>query len=58
MIHPNVQFTYEAAENHHMLFLGVWIDNTEGILNLSTHRKPTKTGLFVNWQSFVPSVTN
>ena len=55
MIHPNIQFTYEAAENHQMPFLDVWIDNFEGILKLSTYRKPTNTGLYINWQSFVPS---
>ena len=55
MIHPNIQFTYEAAENHQIPFLNVWIDNTEGILKLSTFRKPTNTGLYINWQSFVPS---
>ena len=44
MIHPNIQFTYEAAENHPMPFLDVWIDNTEGILKLSTYQKPTSAG--------------
>ena len=55
IIHPNIQFTYEAAENHQMPFLDVWIDNTEGVLKLSTYRKPPNTGLYINWQSFVPS---
>ena len=55
MIHPNIQFTYEAAENHQMPFLDVWIDNTEGILKLSTYRKPSNTGLYINRQSFIPS---
>ena len=55
MIHPNIQFTCEAAENHQMPFLDVWIHNTEGISKLSTFRKPTNTGLYINWQSFVPS---
>ena len=54
MIHPNIQLTYQAAENHQMPFLDVWIDNTEGILKLSTYQKPTNTGLCINWQSFVP----
>ena len=38
-----------------MPFLDVCIDNTEGILKLSTYRKPTNTGIYINWQSFVPS---
>ena len=46
---------YEAAENHQMPFLDVWIDNSEGVLKLYTHRKPTNIGLSINWQSFVPS---
>ena len=48
MIHPNIQFTCKAAENHQMPFLDVWIDNSEGILKLSTFRKPTNTGLYIN----------
>ena len=36
MIHSNIQRTNEAAENHQMPFFDVWIDNTEGILKLST----------------------
>ena len=39
MIHPNIELTYEAAESHQMLFLDVWIDNTEGILKLNTLQK-------------------
>ena len=55
MIYSTIQFTYEAAENYQMPFLGVWIDNTKGILKLSTYQKPTNTGLYINWQSFVLS---
>ena len=53
MIHPNVQFTYKASDNHQMLFLDVWINNIKGILKLSTYQKPTSTALYINWQSFV-----
>ena len=55
MIHPNIQFTFEAAENQQMPFLDVWVDNIEGILKLGTYQKPTSTALYINWQSFVPS---
>ena len=55
VIHPIIQFTYKAAENHQMPFLDVWIDNVTGILKLSTYQKPTNTGLYINWQSFFPS---
>ena len=55
MIHPKIQFTCKAAENHQMHFLDVWKDNIKEILKLSTYRKPTNTGLYINSQSFVPS---
>ena len=48
MIHPNIQFTYEAAENYQRPFLDGWIDNTEGIIKRSIYRKPTNTGLYIN----------
>ena len=52
-IHPNIQFTYELAQNN-LAFLDVWISNQDGKLALKTYRKPTHTGLYIKWQSFVP----
>ena len=53
-IHPNIQFTYELAQNKKLAFLDVWINNEDGELKLNTYRKPTNTGLYIKWQSFVP----
>ena len=53
-IHPNIQFTYELAQNNQLAFLDVWISNQDGKLALKTYRKPTHTGLYIKCQSFVP----
>ena len=53
-IHPNIQFTYELAQNNQLAFLDVWISNQDGKLALKTYRKPTHTGLYIKWHSFVP----
>ena len=37
-----------------MAFLDVRISNQDGKLALKTYRKPTHTGLYIKWQSFVP----
>ena len=39
-IHPNIQFTYEQAQNHQLAFLDVWISNQDGKLALKTYRNP------------------
>ena len=53
-IHPNIQFTYELAQNNQLAFLDVWISNQDGKPAIKTYRKPTHTGLYIKWQSFVP----
>ena len=53
-IHPNIQFTYELAQNNQLAFLNVLISNQDEKLVLKTYRKPTHTGLCIKWQSFVP----
>ena len=45
-----MQFTYEIAKDHQMSFLDVWIDSSSN----KFYRKPTNTGRYMNWQSFVP----
>ena len=54
MIHSNIQFTHEAAENDQMPFLDVWIDNTERILKLK-HTSKTYKALVFTLVGFVPS---
>ena len=36
-----------------MPFLVVWIDNSGDKLKLNTYQKPTNSGQYINWQSFV-----
>ena len=53
-IHPNIQNTYELAQNNQLAFLDISINYQDGKLTLKTYRKPTHTGLYIKWQSFAP----
>ena len=52
--HPNIKFTYEIEKDHCLPFLGVNIMFSNGIFSTSVYRKPTFTGLFTNFDSFIP----
>ena len=54
-LHPNIKFTRETEQNNNISFLDISItrqfDNT---LATSVYHKPTFTGLYLRWDSFVP----
>ena len=52
--HPNIKFTYEIEKDHCLSFLDVNIMFSNGIFSKSVYRKPTFTGLFSNFDSFIP----
>ena len=52
--HPKIKFTYEIEKDHCLPFLDVNIMFSDGILSTSVYRKPTFTGLFTNFDSFIP----
>ena len=52
--HPNIKFTYEIEKDHCLPFLDVNIMFSNGIFSTSVYRKPTFTGLFTNFDSFIP----
>ena len=53
-VHPNIKFTTEIKNNKCINFLDVLVDNSSTTVTTSTIRKPTNTGLYSKWSSFVP----
>jgi len=53
-IHRNIVFTKELETNTCPYFLDVLIEKTSTCFITSTYRKPTHTGLYSKWSSFVP----
>ena len=49
-----IKFTYEIEKDHCLPFLDVNIMFSNGIFSTSVYRKPTFTGLFTNFDSFIP----
>jgi hypothetical protein len=54
-IHPSIKFTSESENNGRLHFLDVNIVRTKDGLRLSTYLKPTHTGLYTLWSSFIPT---
>ena len=53
--HPNIKFTSERESNNQISFLDILISRADGSFSTSTYRKPTYTGLYTLFSSFVPS---
>ncbi|XP_068735295.1 uncharacterized protein [Montipora capricornis] len=51
--HPSINFTMELAENDKLTFLGVEIVKHMSRLQTKVYKKPTDTGLLLNYQSHV-----
>ena len=54
--HQNIHFTFETEENGQLSFLDTLIFNVNGKLSTTVYRKPTYTGLGLNYLSFIPHV--
>ena len=52
--HPNINFTFETESNRSLPFLDIDITRHNGTFTTSVYRKPTFTGLFTNFHSFIP----
>ena len=54
--HPSIKFTYELEANGSLPFLDVRVTRSPERHTFETtiYRKPTFTGLMINWNSFVP----
>ena len=53
--YPNIKFTMETEHNESLPFLDILIiRQSDGTLTTQVYRKPTYTGLYLRWDSFVP----
>ena len=52
--HPNISFTSDIENNGKLPFLDIDISRSHGKFTTSVYRKPTFTGLFTNFHSFIP----
>ena len=51
----NIQFTFEMEAENKLAFLDVMvIRNTNDTINTTVYRKPTNTGIYINWHSHSP----
>ena len=54
-LHPNLSFTYELEKDGIISFLDMLIHNCNGLLSSSWFRKPTDTGLTLNYHALAPT---
>ena len=53
--HPNIKFTKEVENDNSLPFLDIKIIPDEhSLLSTSVYHKPTFSGLYLQWKSFVP----
>ena len=52
--HPNINFTSEIESNRSLPFFDINITLHNGTFTPSVYRKPTLTGLFTNFHTFIP----
>ena len=52
--HPNISFTSEIEHEGKLPFLDIDVSRSNGKFTTSVYRKPTFTGLFTNFHSFIP----
>ena len=54
--HANIKFTFEHKHNNSFSFLDVKICRENNKLTTTVYRKPTFSGVFTNFKSFIPTV--
>ena len=53
--HPNIKFTFEVEKNNNFSFLDIKICRENNKFTTSVFRKPTFSGVFTNFDSFIPN---
>ena len=55
-LHHSIEFTIECEENNIISFLDLQLikNRDSGMLDITVYRKPTHSGVFTNYTSFVP----
>ena len=51
--HPNIKFISEIEENNSISFLDIKINRDNNRVLTSVHRKPTFSGVFTNFDSYI-----
>ena len=54
--HSNINFTSELEKDGKLPFLDMLIDRNDGKIETSVYRKPTFTGVYTHFHSFLPSM--
>ena len=54
--HKNIKFTSELEHDGKLPFLDMLIDRNNGQMTTSIYRKPTFTGVYTHFHSFLPSI--
>ena len=54
--HQNINFTSELEKDGKLPFLDMLIDRNDGNITTSVYRKPTFTGVYTHFHSFLPSI--
>ena len=53
--HPNITFTREDECDNHLPFLDILVSrDQDGAISTSVYRKPSYSGLYLKWDSYVP----
>ena len=52
--HPNIRFTFEEENNNTLAFLDVNVYREPERFSSTVHRKDTFSGVYTNFQSFIP----
>ena len=53
--HPNIKFTVEKEQDNVLPFLDVLVKRTDIEFTTGTYRKPTFSGVYSNYRSFIPN---
>ena len=54
--HPNMNFTFENEEENVLPFLDVKVSRIDSSFTTSIYRKPTFSGVYTNYASFIPDL--
>ena len=54
--HQHIKFTSELEVDGKLPFLDILVDRNDGFMSTSVYRKPTFTGVYTHYSSFIPSV--
>ena len=54
--HPNMSFSFEQEKNGKLSFLDVEVSQEKGKFVTTVYRKPTFSGVYTHFESFLPTV--